>query len=218
MTRKTITISMLVFCMIVLKSNIASAVSNGSYAMPKSLKSKYEKYYELEKESQKKPVANDTSFELKEFVYNSKVDMPIEHQEYLYKMTKLRRLDYLKTLAILKHESQYDQNAIAINDYGYMQINSGNHVYLSRLLKTPMTPLDPYVNINWGTYMLSNHYQQWTKKGIRPESPDESGFTMLDRYTFSSYNKGVSGVLKTGEAISYLSKVKAEYEKLKLLY
>ena len=140
--------------------------------------------------------------------------MPINHQKYLYYLTTNRGLNYKKTLAILKHESQFNANEINGNDYGYMQINKGNHKGLSKTLNTPNTPLNPYVNLFWGTYMLRNLYDTWEKEGISNESIEGSAFTKLDRYVLSSYNKGVAGFKKNGEATNYINNVETELYKI----
>lgn len=148
------------------------------------------------------------------FRYIKEIPMPEKHQKYLYAICKKRGLNYLKTLALLKHESQFKSDIISsTNDYGYMQINAVNHNRLSKQLKTPNTPLDPYVNINWGTYMLKELYDMWSKKGIDNTNP-ETSITILDRYVISSYNKGVAGFRKYGEATKYIEKVESELELL----
>lgn len=201
----------------------------GDYPVLDSTKAKYEKYFTIKEAVQgatkkeeaaenKKTSKVNTGNGLSNFVYNPKVKMPIEHQKYLFKMTRLRKLDYFKTLAVLKHESQYNMYAIAVNDYGYMQVNSQNHLWLSKLLKTENAPLDPYININWGTYMLSDFYDHWRISGVKKLKTKISVFNKLDRYAMSSYNKGISGFMKHGEAMSYLRKVENEYEHILEIY
>lgn len=136
---------------------------------------------------------------------SDKIDMPIEHQLYLLEMCKERGLDYVKTLALIGHESQFREDAISnTKDYGYMQINKINHEHLSSLLKTSNNPLDPYTNINWGTYILSDLYDYWSNNGIYGES--------LDIYVWSSYNKGINGFKKSGEASNYIRKIREQIE------
>ncbi|MDF2880028.1 MAG: soluble lytic murein transglycosylase and like regulatory protein [Clostridiaceae bacterium] len=138
----------------------------------------------------------------KEDIYNENIPMPREHQEYLYELCKERGLDYKITLAVLKHESQFDANVIADRDYGYMQINLINHKYLSELLGTANKPLDPYININWGTYMLSDLYEYWESNGLTGKELEES--------VLSSYNKGITGYKRGGKAMVYLEKIENE--------
>lgn len=137
------------------------------------------------------------------FIYNDKLPMPREHQEYLYNLCKERNLDYLKTLAVLKHESQFDVNSVnAGGDYGYMQVNKVNHKDLTSKLKTPNKPLDAYVNMNWGTHLLKEAYSYWENKGL-------SGIN-LEESALSTYNKGLGGFKKHGKAVSYIGKVNNE--------
>ena len=187
------------------------AVSNaaGSYPINEKIKTLYN-----ENKKNRKNNTNGKFDDIKEFkpIYNIK--MPINHQKYLYYLTTNRGLNYKKTLAILKHESQFNANEINGNDYGYMQINKGNHKGLSKTLNTPNTPLNPYVNLFWGTYMLRNLYDTWEKEGISNESIEGSAFTKLDRYVLSSYNKGVAGFKKNGEATNYINNVETELYKI----
>lgn len=142
------------------------------------------------------------------FLYNPNIPMPKEHQEYLYQLCKERGLDYVTTLAVLKHESQFDPNSISkTGDYGYMQINKINHKHLSKVLKTSNSPLDPYVNLNWGTYMLQDAYSHWLKVG-------KTGRELYE-CALSTYNKGLTGFKKYGKATPYIAKVDTELAYLK---
>jgi hypothetical protein len=133
-------------------------------------------------------------------IYNANIPMPKEHQEYLYKLCKERGLDFKKTLAVIKHESVFDSNATnATNDYGYFQVNLVNHKALSNKLGTENSPLNPYINMNWGTYMLADLYQHWSKQGYSGQGLDEA--------VWSSYNKGLTGFKKYGQATEYIYKM-----------
>ncbi|MEX3623604.1 transglycosylase SLT domain-containing protein [Viridibacillus arvi] len=157
---------------------------------------------------QKKPT---TSIKLEEDVteknnhetgnyYNPNINMPIEHQEYLYQKSVEKNLDYKKLLALIETESSFNSNIVSnTNDYGYFQINKINHERLATTLNTPNEPLDPYINIDWGTYMLSDLYEYWTEQGIQGQS--------LDHHVWSSYNKGITGFKKYGAANYYISTI-----------
>ena len=147
-----------------------------------------------------------------EFIYLKNIKMPKEHQEYLFNICKEKGLDYLKILALIKHESQFDSKVIGNgSNYGYMQINKVNHKNLAKTLQTKNAPLDPYVNISWGTHMLSELYKTWEKQGISNEVKEGEIFSKLDRYVLSSYNKGINGFKKYGEATSYINNIEKEY-------
>lgn len=141
------------------------------------------------------------------FVYNEEIPMPKAHQEYLFELTEQYGLDYVKTLAVIQHESVFDANAInPTNDYGYFQINIINHEHLSELLGTQNAPFDPFVNMEWGTYMLSDLYAYWSEQGYQGQG--------LDDAVWSSYNKGKAGFLKYGHAETYIHKMKASIQKI----
>lgn len=141
--------------------------------------------------------------------------MPIEHQEYLYKKCKEWELDYSKTLAIISLESNFNSKLISTTrDYGYMQINKGNHSHLSKTLGTPNSPVDPYINIDWGTYMLGDLYQNWRGHNINEEVKEGQIFSELDKYVMSSYNKGITGFKKKGMATKYINLIEDRFRKL----
>lgn len=148
--------------------------------------------------------------ELEGFVYKADIPMPKAHQSALYKLCKEKGLDYKKALAVIQHESQYDPNEISeTNDYGYFQINKVNHTDLAKKLNTPNKPLDPFVNIEWGTTMLSDLYAYWQDKGITGDR--------LDEYVWSSYNKGIGGFREHGKAVVYIQKVREALTEIRTL-
>lgn len=139
----------------------------------------------------------------REDLISKNIPMDIKYQVHLYNLTKDRNLDYVKTLAIIKHESSFNPNAIGGgNNYGYMQINRVNHANLSKILKTANAPLNPYINLNWGTYMLEKLYRKFEAQGLTGDK--------LDRAVWSAYNKGEGGYKRTGEATKYIQKTKAD--------
>ena len=130
--------------------------------------------------------------------------LPKAHQSYLLKRTKELGLDYQKALAVMKTESGFNPNVISsTNDYGYFQINKINHARLIKTLGSPNTPLDPYVNIDWGTFMLAELYEYWGSKGVTGNE--------LDEYVWSSYNRGLGGFKKYGKVEQYIQKVNESY-------
>lgn len=138
-------------------------------------------------------------------IYNPEIPMPKEHQEYLYELTQKYGLNYKKTLAVIQHESVFDPNATNVtNDFGYFQINQINHKTLSETLQTENNPFDPYVNMQWGTYMLSDLYTHWSEQGYKGQG--------LDDAVWSSYNRGRTGFLRNGHAVAYIDKMKASIE------
>ena len=147
----------------------------------------------------KKAVAPPVKATQNDSFYIKSIAMPYEHQKYLYEMTKKRGLDYLETLAFIGHESEFNPNAKGANNYGYFQISSVNHTHLSGKLGTKNAPFDPYVNINWGTYMISDLYKKYGNKDA----------------VLSAYNKGEGGYAKTGKATAYIQKHNQVLAKLK---
>lgn len=163
-------------------------------------------------ESRATPIENDPALDITiitqqpqhTFPYSEKLPLPYEHQEYLYNLCVQYGLDYEKTLAVMEHESKFNPNAIgATSDFGYFQINSINHQWLSEKLGTANAPLDPYVNMQWGTFFLADLYEYWEGQGLTGDALDEA--------VLSSYNKGKAGFRRTGKATNYIAKVKESY-------
>lgn len=167
----------------------------------------------IKKEKEEEKLRED---ELKNgFTYDESIPMPEEHQKYLHELCKERGLDYLKTLSIIGLESNFNSNLISkTRDYGYMQINKVNHNNLTKTLKTENNPLDPYININWGTHMLEDLYNKWTAEGISDEVKEGEVFSELDKYVMSSYNKGVNGFRKNGMATRYIGLTRDKYREI----
>ena len=101
-------------------------------------------------------------------------------------------------LAVIQVESTFDPNVVYQGNYGYMQINSVNHNRCAKALGTENDPLNPYINLKWGTFLFDELYDYWRGKG-------KTG-TELDEYVLSSYNKGLYGFKKYGKATNYINK------------
>ena len=134
------------------------------------------------------------------------INMDIDHQEYLYLLCQNYNLDFVKTLGLIGHESVYNSNAQGINkdkngniisiDYGYMQINNANREWLSEATNTPDAPLNPYINLEWGTYVLNSLYVSFEKEGYTGKDLDEA--------VWSAYNRGRTGFRKYGVKEDYV--------------
>lgn len=161
-------------------------------------------------ESKETEVVKETQ-PVQQSIYNENVPMSKDLQEYLYQLCQERGLDYKKTLAIIHHESGFQANVVSeTQDYGYFQINRVNHQELAEKTQTENNPLSPYVNLNWGTYLLSTLYQYWSNQGISGET--------LDEYVWSSYNKGIGGFQKTGYAYQYIEKTRESIQYIESLF
>lgn len=111
---------------------------------------------------------------------------------------------------MIKTESDFNHSIIANKDYGYFQINLINHEDLAKKLNTVIEPLDPYVNINWGTYMLTEIRNRW-------EKTDGLSNSEIERCVLSEYNKGYTGFITHGEATEYISRVQKAKEFIRSL-
>ncbi|MEH6943202.1 transglycosylase SLT domain-containing protein [Bacillus sp. JJ722] len=132
------------------------------------------------------------------FSYSKAIPLSYNEQKYLYDLSVKRGLDYKEMLAVIKHESSFNKKAKGGTNYGYFQINKVNHASLAKKLKTKVAPYDPYVNMNWGTYMLAGLTNKYKKKGLKGNA--------LKDAVLSAYNKGEGGYARTGKAVAYIKK------------
>jgi len=153
---------------------------------------------------------SSTPKQVQGFVYTDKIPMPYKQQEYLYNLTKKRGLDYKDTLAVIMLESTFRPNVVASNNYGYFQVNKVNHARLAKTLGTKNAPLDPYVNMNWGTFMLAELKTKFEKKGLKG--------TALKEAMLSAYNRGEGGYKKYGKATHYLNKHSQSLAKINKMF
>ena len=141
------------------------------------------------------------------FKYSSKVPLTKSQQKYLYDLCVKRGLDYKHTLAVIKHESNFKAKAKGGSNYGLFQINKVNHKHLTKVTKTKNSPYDVKVNMNWGTYMLSDLKKKYAKKGYK-------GTALREAY-LSAYNRGEGGFAKYGKATAYIKRHNQAYNVVK---
>jgi soluble lytic murein transglycosylase-like protein len=140
--------------------------------------------------------ADTSNADAEEWVFNEKIPLDSDLQHYLCDLCAERSLDYRMALAIIRHESGFNADALGggIN-YGLFQINKCNHKTLSAALKTANKPFDPETNINWGTYLLSDLFEKYA-----------GNYTgdALTKAVLSAYNMGEGGFKKHGFAKTYI--------------
>lgn len=133
----------------------------------------------------------------KEELLNPKIPMPIEHQDFLHLLCTEKNIDFKKTMAIIRLESRFNQNNVSGKTYGYFQVHQMHHANLARDHKTAIAPLNPYINLKWGTTMVSNLYRSFENQGLSGDK--------LDRAVLSAFNKGIGGYKRTGEATKFIN-------------
>lgn len=105
------------------------------------------------------PVSAEPEIESQYVLYD--VQIPEELQHYTQDMCEEYGVSYPLVIAIMKKESEFLPGAVsATDDYGIMQINSGNHEWLEKALGVTDW-FDPRQNILAGVYILSqfNEYE-----------------------------------------------------------
>lgn len=122
------------------------------------------------------------------------------YQDYLYEMcVEYNVVEYYTLfIALMYHESRFDPNAISrTNDYGLMQINEGNHEWLSETLGVTDF-LDPYQSIRCGVFMLSSYLHKY----------DDVQKALV------CYNKGEGAVIDGTYSTDYSQCVVSDLDKL----
>lgn len=97
--------------------------------------------------------------EVKKVYYDCPLDN--ELQDYIRELCDEHEVPMPLVLAMIECESSFRPNAISkSNDYGLMQINEGNHEWLSK--EYGITDfLDPYQNVLCGITIISQHYERF---------------------------------------------------------
>ena len=103
---------------------------------------------------------------VKQYIY---YDVPLtdEFQRYIQDVCEQYGFErYDIVIALIGHESSYRQTVVSsTNDYGYMQINTVNHEWLSELLGITDF-LDGEQNVEAGIYLLDNLVDKYDDVGL----------------------------------------------------
>ncbi len=136
--------------------------------------------------------------EVKKVYYDCPLDT--ELQDYIRKLCDENNVPMPLVIAMIECESSFRANAVSgTNDYGLMQINKGNHEWLSK--EYGITDfLDPYQNVLCGIAILSQHYER---------------FQDVDK-ALMAYNMGAGGAKRLWDEgvyeTSYSKKIRAAME------
>ena len=89
------------------------------------------------------------------------IDLSEEMQAYTYALCESYAIDYSLVLAVMEQESGFDADLISsTNDYGLMQINKCNHIWISNELGVSNF-LDEKQNATAGVYILANLFEKY---------------------------------------------------------
>lgn len=92
---------------------------------------------------------------------NYKIPLDENILDFLKVTTDYYNLDYYLVLALIRHESNFNEKAIGNNEsYGLMQIHKINHDWLKDELNIENF-LNPYDNIEAGCHMLSDLFNKY---------------------------------------------------------
>lgn len=119
---------------------------------------------------------------LEDFKYKKQIPLTKEEQKFMWILAKDYGLSYEMVLALIEKESNFEREIVSsTDDYGLMQINSQNFIYLEdRLNIPPSGVIEPFNNIRSGLYILAN---------LKDKYHDEAMVLM-------AYNMGEAGAKK----------------------
>lgn len=111
------------------------------------------------------------------------VPMDEDLQEFIFYLSQAYEMDFTFVMALIQQESNYNPDVISkTNDYGLMQINEINHLYLQEQLGiTDFT--EPYGNIRAGMFILRKLFEKY-------ETPEK---------VLMAYNMGETGASRLWE-------------------
>ena len=113
------------------------------------------------------------------------LDVPMDArlQEYVFYLSEAYDIDFTFVMALIQHETNFEAGAISsTDDYGLMQINSVNHIYLAEELGITDF-LDPYENVKAGMFILRKLFEKY-------ETPEK---------VLMAYNMGETGAARLWE-------------------
>lgn len=106
------------------------------------------------------PIVKTTPIITEPEVFYFDVPLSDEIQDYIREKCEEYDVPMELVIAMIEHESSFRADVISkTNDYGYMQINTINHEWLSETLGVSNF-LDPYENILCGIYIISGHLEK----------------------------------------------------------
>jgi hypothetical protein len=124
----------------------------------------------------------------------------------VFGIAKVTEESTIHTVGIISRETDF-RNIVSPdgNDFGYMQINRQNHARLLKIVRG-IDVMDGKTNVMMGTQMLYEIRDYWRRRGL-------IGIE-LERTMISSYHKGITGHIRTGEARAYVDEVTKFKEEL----
>ncbi len=145
----------------------------------------------------KKPTPKPKPVNTESLWYISKISMKKEHQKVLWDYCNSRKIDYIDMLALIYTESNFNEKANG-KYKGYFQFSTGTCSRLAKSLKTPNTPLDGKININWGTALYSSILKDKRVKNLTGKKRRDVALSIFQRGTEGYDRYGIStNYLKT---------------------
>lgn len=153
-----------------------------------------------------------------DFVFTTEIPVTFgeDLQEFTYYLSSAYDIDYSLVLAVISKESEFVPDGISsTNDYGLMQINIGNHEWLTEELGITDF-IDPYENIKAGLFILRGLFEKYdsTSKVLMAYNMGENGASKLwEQGIFeSNYSKDVLKRQETYRQILGWSKIERSAE------
>ncbi len=128
------------------------------------------------------------------------VNMDEDLQEFTYYLCSEYDIEFMLVMAVISHESDFDADCISsTNDYGLMQINRGNHEWLSDALGIDNF-LDPEQNIRAGVFVLRKLFEQYTETNLVLMAYNMGGGNAEKLWAKGIYSSGYSRAVMEQQA------------------
>ncbi len=172
---------------------------------PVTLKGLMNQY--IEEQKPKVEVAEIDITEEEKAIPQYNIPLDEELQQYIYGLCEEYGIEYELFLALMHHESKFDNNVVGKNktstDHGLTQINSRNKKWINELADRELDITNEKDNILAGV-LIYNHYKNyWKDEGYE-------GLELQQR-ALLSYNRGLNGAKKymasRGLNAGYIKKV-----------
>ena len=159
-------------------------------------------------------------FVIKKYVF------PYKYSEYVNKYSEEYELDPYLVLAVIKTESNFDENAVSIKEAkGLMQIMDSTGEWVAKELNinnfNASMMFEPEINIRMGCWYLKNLEEEFDEKMDLVLAAYNGGSGNVNKWlSHEEYSKDGENLdyIPFPETKKYVDKVKANYQIYKYLY
>ena len=136
-------------------------------------------------------------------------DVPISHslQRYIYEICADEGVPVSLVMAMIEHESRFNPEVVSsTDDYGLMQINETNHVWLEEDYRCA-DMLNPYQNVFCGIKIIAKYIEKYEDYGKALMAYNMGNYGAQKAWkngvTSIAYSEEILSLMKEYEEVSY---------------